>query len=50
MLWLTDDDGARVRTPVLYNVLGWLPHDQNHGGGCGTDDRVRGARLRHPGG
>lgn len=49
-MWLTDDDGAGVRTPVLYNVLGRLPHDQDHGGGRGTDDRVRGTRLRHPGG
>lgn len=47
---LTDDDGTGVRTPVLYNVLGRLPHDQDHGGGRRTDDRVRGTRMRHPGG
>lgn len=42
-----DDDWIRMWPPVLYQLLGRISHDQNHGRRSGPDDSLRRPRLRH---
>lgn len=43
-------DGPGMWPPLLHTLLGRVFDDKDYGGGCGTNDCVRGTRLRDIGG